>query len=222
MSLYGHLLALPLFQGLGSEEMTEIIGQTRFGFFKRCATDAIVRADTPCTSLIILLEGAMAATRAADDHAYTLTERLSPPTAIEPFRLHGLHQRYARTYVATTPCSFVILGKDEVAGLLRRYLVVRLNWLGMVSTRAHRLEARPWRTPPATLRQRIARFIGDRCDHPAGPKTLDIKMTRLAAEVGDSRLHVSQALHSLQRDGLVALSRQRIAVPALEALLQRA
>ncbi|MBQ2498172.1 MAG: winged helix-turn-helix domain-containing protein, partial [Prevotella sp.] len=54
---------------------------------------------------------------------------------------------------------------------------------------------------------------------PAGPKLLHIKMTRLASELNDSRLNVSQTLNRLQTAGLLTLGRGRIDIPALERLL---
>ena len=43
-------------------------------------------------------------------------------------------------------------------------------------------------------------------------------MERLAQEVNDNRLHVSQALNAMQADGLLTLHRGRIEVPSLERL----
>ncbi len=45
-------------------------------------------------------------------------------------------------------------------------------------------------------------------------------MTRLAAELGDSRLNISHMLNELQRQGLLLLHRGRIEIPSLEKLLQ--
>ena len=44
-------------------------------------------------------------------------------------------------------------------------------------------------------------------------------MTRLASELNDSRLNVSQALNRLQTAGLLSLGRGKIDIPALERLL---
>jgi hypothetical protein len=53
---------------------------------------------------------------------------------------------------------------------------------------------------------------------PTGQKSFHILMTRLADEVGDSRLDVSRALNQMQYDGLVVLHRGRIEVPQIELL----
>ena len=43
-------------------------------------------------------------------------------------------------------------------------------------------------------------------------------MTQLARELNDSRLDISRALHTLQTDGLIRLSRGKIEIPAIERL----
>ena len=44
-------------------------------------------------------------------------------------------------------------------------------------------------------------------------------MVRLAEEVNDSRLNVSNVLNRMQRSGLITLSRGKIEIPQLERLL---
>ena len=103
--------------------------------------------------------------------------------------------------------------------LLEDFFIFRLNMLGVLSLLSQKQLRQPWRRPPQSLSERIARFFADRCLHPAGPKTVRILMERLAAELGDSRLDVSRALHQMQADGLLTLHRGRIEIPALERLL---
>jgi hypothetical protein len=107
-----------------------------------------------------------------------------------------------------------------VVRLTEQFLIFRINLLNLLATRTQKLLHQPWRHCPQTLRERIIRFMANRCIHPAGPKTFHILMTQLAAEVGDSSLDVSRALNVMQRDGLLTLHRGRIEVPHMERLLQ--
>ena len=118
-----------------------------------------------------------------------------------------------------TDSSFITVGKDEVLRLSNRFLVFHLNLLNLYATQTQKLQRQPWHRFPATLSERIVRFLSQRCLYPAGPKTFYILMTRIAAEVGDSRLDVSRALNQLQADGLLHLHRGRIEVPQMERLL---
>ena len=59
----------------------------------------------------------------------------------------------------------------------------------------------------------LGRFFSERCITPHGDKTFRIKMTRLAEEMGDSRLDVSRALNNMQQRGLIILHRGKIIIP---------
>jgi DNA-binding IscR family transcriptional regulator len=72
---------------------------------------------------------------------------------------------------------------------------------------------------PSTLEQRICRFFVSHCVHPGGRKVFMIKMNRLAAEVNDNRLHVSQSLHRMSEQGIIALSRGKIEIHSLERMI---
>ena len=61
-------------------------------------------------------------------------------------------------------------------------------------------------------------FLKSHCLYPTGAKVLRIKMTRLAQELGISRLNVSEALNAMQADGLLHFSRGIISVPQIERL----
>ena len=103
--------------------------------------------------------------------------------------------------------------------LSEEFLVFRLNLLNVFATQTQKLLSQSWRRFPETLTERIVRFFAQHCIHLTGPKTFHILMTRLANEVGDSRLDVSRALNKMQLDGLVELHRGRIEVPQMERLL---
>ena len=219
MQLYDHLLQFPLFQGMSRDNLAQVVGQTKFGFVKCAAGEVVIREDDAATQLYFLLSGALRVDTRSLDHAYTVVESLHPPYMFQAEALFGYSQRFTHTFTTTEDSSFVTISKDEVMRLATDFLVFRLNLLNLYATQAQRLSSRPLHPFPATLTARIVRFLVERCVHPAGPKTFHILMTRLADEVGDSRLDVSRALNALQQDGLLGLHRGRIEVPQMERLL---
>lgn len=219
LQLYDQLLQFPLFLGMSRDNLARVVGHTKFGFMKCRAGEVIVKADTPCGQLHFLLSGTLKVEISSDDHAYTVVEQLSAPFILQPEAIFGYHQRFTHTFTAMTESSLIILDKDEVLRLSEEFLVFRLNLLNIFATQAQKLLRQPWRRFPETLTERIIRFLAQHCIYPAGPKTFYILMTRLAEEVGDSRLDVSRALNKMQLDGLVKLHRGRIEVPQMERLL---
>jgi CRP-like cAMP-binding protein len=219
MQLYDHLLQFPLFQGMSRDNLSLVAGHTKFGFLKVAAGQTVVSADDACGQLFFLLSGTLQAETSSDDRAYKVVEHLSAPWQLQPEAIYGYNQRFTHTVIALTECSFITIGKDEVNRLSEQFLVFRLNLLNIFATQSQKLLRQQWHRPPATLAERIVRFLRQHCIYPAGPKTFHILMTRLADEVGDSRLVVSRVLNQMQRDGLIILRRGIIEVAKMEKLI---
>ena len=219
LQLYDQLLQFPLFLGMSRDNLSKVAGHTKFGFMKCKDGEIIVKEDAPCTQLYFLLSGTLKVETCSDDRSYTVVEQLSAPFILQPEAIFGYHQRFTHTFTAMSEASLITLDKDEVLRLSEEFLVFRLNLLNIFATQTQKLFRQPWQNFPATLTERIVRFLFQHCLYPAGPKTFYILMTRLANEVGDSRLDVSRALNKMQLDGLVELHRGRIEVPQMERLL---
>ena len=219
LRLYDQLLQFPLFQGLSRAELSQLAGNTKFGFMKLPARKPVVAEGQPSQQLYFLVGGSIEMSTASDDGGYRVVEQLSAPYLIQPESLFGLHQRYTCSVRTLAECHFITLSKDEVLRLLSDFLIIRLNYLGLLATQSHRLAHRPWRRSPKSLEERIVRFFIDHSSYPAGSKTFHLLMQRLADEVGDSRLDVSRVLNSMQARQLLQLRRGRIDIPSLERLL---
>lgn len=218
LQLYDQLLQFPLFQGMSRDNLAKVAGHTKFGFMKCKEGEVIVKEYAPCTKLYFLLSGMLRVETHSDDRAYMVVEQLQAPFIIQPEGIFGYHQRFVHTFAAMTETSLITLDKDEVLRLSEEFLVFRLNLLNIFATQTQKLLRQPWQRFPDTLTERIGRFLYQHCVCPTGPKTFHILMTRLASEVGDSRLDVSRALNKMQSDGLVRLHRGRIEVPQMERM----
>lgn len=219
MQLYDHLLQFPLFLGMSRDNLAQVAGHTKFGFMKCSIGQTIVREDDACTQLYFLLSGKLRFETRSVDRSYRVIEQLEAPYMFQAEAVFGYNQRFTHTVTAIMESSFITIDKDELLRLSEDFLVFRLNLLNLYATQAQKLLRQPWRHRPESLSDRIVRFLVHHCVYPAGPKTIHILMTQLAAEVGDSRLDVSRVLNQLQRDGLLHLHRGRIEVPQMERLI---
>lgn len=219
LKIYDKLLQFPLFQGMSHDELMQVVTHTKIGFAKYDKGRKIVSEGDNCSHLCFLVSGQLIAETTADDHGYRVVEQLSAPYILQPERLFGIHQRYTSSFRAAQSCHFITIDKQEVLLLLDTQLVFRLNMLNIMATETQRLSRHTWRSVSPSLRAAIIRFFIQHTLRPAGPKTFHILMKRLAAELGCSRLEVSQALNQMQADGLLSLYRGRIEIPMLERLL---
>lgn len=220
LSIFDKLTALPLFLGMNRDEISQAVGLAKFGFHKYDKGQVIVKEGEQCNQLRILTDGTITAHISAADHGYTIMEELIAPYLLEPDYLFGLSQRHAHTFVAASPCNFVTLDKNEVLKLTEEYIIFHLNLLNIISAQSQKTCTQLFHTPSHTLEGRIVRFVAHRCLRMAGPKTVSIKMKRLAEELNDSRLDISKALNTLQDQQLIELHRGFFRIPSFERLLQ--
>ncbi len=219
LSIYDQLLQFPLFQGMSHADLMEVAGHTKLGFLKMHAQKKIVDGGDQCDSLYLLTDGQVTAVTKSADGAYSVVESLHAPAMLQPERLFGMNTRYTSGFTTLTDCNFIVIDKQEVVLLLETQLVFRLNMLNVMATKTWRTEQQLWRSLPATLRERVTRFLVQHTLYPAGEKTFYILMQRIADELNASRLDVSRCLNTMQAEGLLTLSRGRIVVPMLERLL---
>lgn len=220
LQLFDQLLQFPLFQGMSRDDLSRVAGHTRFGFVKHPARQTVVRVGAPVNSLLFLLSGELQVETRSADGMYKVVERVKAPWLLQPEAIFGYNQHYTRTFTTLTDTSFLQLDKDEVMKLTSDFLVFRINMLNLFATHSQKQLMRPWRDNPKSLRERVIRFLDDHMEQPSGHKTVYILMTRLADDVGDSRLDVSRVLNRLQDEGLVELHRGRIEIPQMELLTQ--
>jgi len=219
LQIYEKLLQFPLFQGMSRDDLELVAGHTRLGFQKILQGKTVVAEGDVCNHLHFLISGVLRVETKADDRSYKLVERLTAPFIFQQEAIFGYSQRYTHTFVVDEDANFITIDKSEVLRLSDDFLVFRLNMLNLYATQTQKLSRQFLRNAPLSLEDRIIRFFVQRCVYPAGPKMFYILMSRLAAEVNDSRLNVSRSLNLLQREGKVILHRGRVEIPQLEQLL---
>lgn len=218
LQLYNKLLELPLFIGISTDELSDIVEHTKFGFHKLTAGRPLARKDEKCIQLFFLMSGILRVISYADSHRYCIEEEMKSPSVIQPELLFGLMQRYTKDFIAQTDCSLLSLDKQEVLRLLDNHLIFRLNFLNSISMLAQRMGRIPWRRQSDGIRQQFVDFLRLRCLTQAGPKVVKIRMEDLAHELHQSRLNVSRMLNGMQHEGLLSMSRGVLAIPQLEAV----
>ena len=187
MNFYDKLAATPLFQGLTSSDLIQIIGQTKFSFHKIAAGDTIKDEGEKCNRLALVTNGQAKSIAHADDHGYSIEESVAAPYMLQPECVFGLHTHYTRTFIATKTCDTVEIDKNDLMRISDEFIIFRMNLINYISALSQKATRKLWHPTPADARGRIVYFIKQHCLSPTGPKTMRIKMTRLAQETGTGR-----------------------------------
>lgn len=220
MTLYELILGLPLFQGLSNSDLSNIVAQTKFEFRKAEEGTVYIKEGAPCTSITFLLKGLSVIHSHANDYSYSVSETVSAPQMFGLYHLFGLSQYFPGDVEAASPCSLLMLTKEDVMRLCDEYFVFRINLMNRFSKAIQRLDRYRWAKEPTEISNSIVSFFSLHSYYPAGHKVFNITMQQLANEVHQSRLNVSRQLNSWEEASLVRLSRGRIDIPHLERLIQ--
>ncbi len=219
IQFFDKLISLPLFVGMSRTDLEHTIEKTKFQFSKVEAGATVVQENDRSGQLLLLVDGEVEIVTRSDDHAYAVAERLKAPFAVQPEHVFGIAQRYTCTLRAVTACNFITISKTETLRLTSESLVFRLNLLNLLSNAYQKRNHTLWRNTPPTLRQRVCRFLRDRCQSPVGSKVFHIPMIRMATELNTTRGNVSQVLNEMRREGLITLRRGRIEIEHIEKMV---
>lgn len=212
------MLRLPLFQGMSSDELFEVIERMVFTFRKYEDGKLIYKQSEPCKELAFLMKGTLLVETEAHNARLSFTETLIPYVAIEPQSLFGMRPHHKATYIAQGEVSLFCLDKQYLYTLLREYEVFRINFFNLLASKAEKLHERLWDIAPRHLEGRLALFIRNLCTTPQGPKVLRAKMDDLAALLDDTRLNVSRILNKWMTEGLMEKRRMEFIFPNVERL----
>lgn len=220
ISMYKKLLQLPLFQGLGDKELTQILEKVRLRFQKYDAGAKIVKQGAECNKLIFILNGTIQSHAENEEHSYAFEETFECPFVIEPYSLFGMHTTFTASYTAVTDVDVLIIDKSYVLTYLNLFEIFQLNYLNILSNRAQLVYKRLWNTHSTDTKEKIINFLRLRASNNVGKKVLYIKMEVLAELIDDTRISVSKALNELDEHGLVILSRKTIHIPDMMKLIE--
>lgn len=216
LKFYARLLELPLFMGIGKNDLTEIIETTRFGFLKITKNEILTTTTTKANRLYFLIDGSLYSESKSDDNSYTVIEEMKAPLVIQPENIFGVHNFYTKSYIAKTECSILYIDKQEILRLSSKYLVFQLNFINIICTQAQRNNKIFWQRQPKDIRNKLIHFIQIHCNKLSGRKIIKIKMQTLADNIHESRLNISNLLKKLQQENLLIQSRGKIIIPQIE------
>lgn len=217
--LYLKLAQIPLFIGMGSDELHRLVGKTKLDFQRFSPGEHVVTQGSRCGRMLVLLSGTLEAHCSADDGAYDVTETVAAPAALQIDAMFGLFQRFTHTFTAASSVSLISIGKGELLKLASNSVIFRLNLVNNLSTSLQKYHNDLWRPVDGSLQGRLIDFFRRRVLTPSGQKIFHVKMSTLADIFHYHRNEISHALHDMQDHGLVMLHRGRIEIPAMQKLL---
>jgi CRP-like cAMP-binding protein len=219
--MYHRLLMLPMFNGLTTRELTQIIAQIQLDFCQHADGDTLLQQDDRCDRLVYVLSGQVSIELTDATLQFILTEQSERPFIVEPHNLYGMTQQYEHSYYALSNVDTVTVSKRDFSNVMLNFPIVRTNMLNLLCARIQSQTRQLHEAEAETVAQKTVQFIRRIASTPKGPKTLKIKMETLATLIQETRLNVSTTLHSLEQQGLISMPhRGQIHIPDMQALVK--
>lgn len=219
-SIYDKLLQLPLFQGHSRGDLTDIMTKIKVDFRSFNKGQIIAKQDDPCRHIVFLIEGEVQLTRTSLHKDLIFVEPFSAPAAFGIDTVFGLRQSFSHTITAHSDVRTLVLSKQNLADHMFAHEVFRYNMLNLMSTRIQRSNSLLWAPDEGDTLHRFVAMLKRNFLYLGGHKEILGGMVSLAKMTGETRLRISQILNTLEQQGLIILSRKRIIIPRLEAILQ--
>lgn len=137
-SMYDILMGLPLFNGVGRERISQIVGTTKFHFLKYLSGETIVSAGEPCTHIKFIISGHARVSITNNDERFTVSQTLEAPDVIAPEFLFGRSTVYPCTAVAIDAVGVLQIEKTDYLNILNSDRVFMLNFLNNLSMNAQK------------------------------------------------------------------------------------
>ncbi len=153
------LIQIPLFSGYTSEgifvQMREIHYRVRL--YKKGAI--IARQNTPCTHLMILLDGHLMAGMTDHNEKKVTVEYLEAPRLIAPAFLFGKSAAYPVDIEARTVATLITIPKKELLSLLTKNPQMLNSYLDLISNRAQFLSKRLLYLSSKSIEEKVITYL---------------------------------------------------------------
>lgn len=218
--MFEALRELPLFRGVSTERIAEIVGKARFHFLKYLPDGSdIVTEGEPCTHIKFILSGKVRSTIANHDGRFSVSQTLEAPDVIAPDFLFGRATDYPCTARALEPTSIIQIEKSDYLRILNMDSVFMLNYLNYLSMNAQKAVAGVLGLTMGSVQERVAFWI-IALTQPSGKDiVLQCRQRDLYAVFGVQRSTFIAALDNLKDRGLIEYTNSTITILDRRALI---
>lgn len=222
INMVGTLRRLPLFTDLTESELAVIAKQTTVRQF--APGTVIFSEGDACNELLIVSEGSVKLLKtSANGRQQLLGVERAGSSLSEISALDG--QPYPATAEATTPAIVMCLRAEHFRNICMQHPGVALKVMKALAHRLRRMGSLVEELSFTTVRGRLAAHLASLAREegrqtPEGTEfVLSENNQELAARLGTVRELVSRNLGRLHNQGLIHISRRRVLIPSLDALL---
>lgn len=217
---YSLLSGSPLFKGMASSDIEEILNLVPYRLKKFQSGSMISQSGDIVESLIIVISGVVKGEMVDYTGRVIKIEDISAPGALASAFIFGNKNRFPVNVIATSEGELLLLAKSDFLRLLMKYNKLLVNFLDMISTRSQFLSEKIKFLNFKTIKGKLAFFILQKSGIHGVLVTLGMTQSDLADFFGVARPSIARALRELEDEGYIEAKGKNIKIIDKEGLAE--
>jgi CRP/FNR family transcriptional regulator, dissimilatory nitrate respiration regulator len=209
---YSSLSDSPLFKGLTTLEIEEILSVVPYRIKKYQADTLISQSGEPVNSLMIVIKGVVKGEMTDYAGRVIKIEDIPAPGALASAFMFGSKNRFPVNVLAVTDTEILTIDKPDFLKLLMNNDKILVNFLDMISNRSQFLSEKIKFLNFKTIKGKLAHFILQKAGNERSSIVLDMTQNDLADFFGVTRPSVARAIGDLEEEGLIQAKGKRIRI----------
>lgn len=201
--MYQQLMQLPLFQGVSTDKISELVEKVPFHFLKFRNSEQIFAAGDPCTHMRFIVSGRVRLETPCDHLRVSMFQTLATPHVLAPEYLFGRETTYPYHAVADGSCGILQLRKSDYIKMLGTDKIFLFNILNYLSSGSQRALASILATRDGSIVERLAMLVDALTVAGATDVMLRFKQKDLCALLGTQRTTLIASLEKLSDEDIL-------------------
>lgn len=214
----GHLIfQCPLCSSIPAEQHDSFLRDVRFSVRSYKKNDVIVTQGAHYDSLYILITGEIVTEMADEKGDFMKVEQIKAPHPMATGFLFSADNRSPVSAVCKVDCSVIVIPKENVFFLMRKYELFMLAFLSYISNKVSFLSEKLRLVSLRTIRAKLAYYLLKESE---GEKSFRLKISKesMARLFGVSRPALVKVLMEMADEGLIGVNRRDISIKDRAAL----
>lgn len=137
-TMYETIMELPLFKGIGEEQLSQLLEKTSVEFLKFEDGDLIAESSTQVNAIDFILSGRVRQTYKLENFQLWVDEILGKGAVLGALNLYGLDTTYSSDSIALGRVSVMRISKSDYMNILLSDRIYMLNFVNYLSAAAQK------------------------------------------------------------------------------------
>ena len=209
---YNLLSGSPLFRGLATYEIEEILSKIPNRIRKFASGTLVVQSGEPVNELLVVLKGVVKGEMIDFAGRIIKIEDITAPGALAPAFMFGNKNRFPVNVITISETELLVICKEDFLTLLTKDNRILVNFLNMISNRSQFLSEKIKFLNFKTIKGKLAHYILQKAVQDNQSLRLELTQSELADFFGVARPSVARALGELEEDGLILAKGKNIKI----------